>query len=89
MMGAYPRPSRRRRPSASDCGNQAYFHQPGRMQKKRPLIPEELDKVVIKYAQNAKAAGLDGVVCSPAGIRKNSRNLRYGFLNRNPGRTLC
>lgn len=29
------------------------------------LINESLDKVVIAYAQNAKKAGLDGVVCSP------------------------
>lgn len=29
------------------------------------LITESLDKVVIAYAQNAKKAGLDGVVCSP------------------------
>ena len=29
------------------------------------LINEDLDKVVLKYAKNAKEAGLDGVVCSP------------------------
>ena len=29
------------------------------------LIPEPIDKVVMHYAENAKKAGLDGVVCSP------------------------
>ena len=29
------------------------------------LIKEDIDKVVIKYAQNAMESGLDGVVCSP------------------------
>ena len=29
------------------------------------LIPHSINDVVKKYAQNAKAAGLDGVVCSP------------------------
>jgi len=29
------------------------------------LIKEDVEKVVLKYAQNAKEAGLDGVVCSP------------------------
>lgn len=29
------------------------------------LIPESINNTIIKYAQNAKEAGLDGVVCSP------------------------
>lgn len=36
------------------------------------LIPETMEKTIIKYAQNAKEAGLDGVVCSPleaAGVK--------------------
>lgn len=29
------------------------------------LIPESMNETIIRYAQNAKVAGLDGVVCSP------------------------
>lgn len=29
------------------------------------LIPETMNQTIIRYAQNAKIAGLDGVVCSP------------------------
>lgn len=38
------------------------------------LIPLKINDVVAKYAQNAKAAGLNGVVCSPleAGIVKSA-----------------
>ena len=44
-----------------------------RMQKDL-LIPHTIEAVVAKYAQNAKEAGLDGVVCSPleAEIVKNA-----------------
>lgn len=44
-----------------------------RMQKDL-LIPHKIEDVVAKYAQNAKEAGLDGVVCSPleAEIVKNA-----------------
>lgn len=34
------------------------------------LIHEPIDKVVMHYAQNAKKAGLDGVVCSPLEAQK-------------------
>ena len=34
------------------------------------LIKEPIDKVVMHYAENAKKAGLDGVVCSPMEARK-------------------
>ncbi len=49
------------------------------------LIKEPLDKVVIHYAQTAKAAGLDGVVCSPleAGIVKSECG--ENFLTVTPG----
>ncbi len=38
------------------------------------LIKESIDKVVVHYANNAKVAGLDGVVCSPleAGMVKEA-----------------
>ena len=41
------------------------------------LIHEPLENVVLKWAENAKAAGLDGVVCSPVtpGIRLASDNV--------------
>lgn len=55
-----------------------------RMQKEL-LIPEELDKVVIKYAQNAKAAGLDGVVCSPLESGKIHETCGTDFLTVTPG----
>ena len=34
------------------------------------LIKEPIDKVVMHYAENAKKAGLDGVVCSPMATLK-------------------
>ncbi len=38
------------------------------------MISTDINSTIIKYAQNAKAAGLDGVVCSPleAGLVKES-----------------
>lgn len=55
-----------------------------RMQKEL-LIPEKLDQVVIKYAQNAAAAGLDGVVCSPLEAGKIHEHCGTGFLTVTPG----
>lgn len=44
-----------------------------RMQKEL-LIERPINEVIVQYAQNAKAAGLDGVVCSPleAGMVKQA-----------------
>ena len=44
-----------------------------RMQKEL-LIEKPINEVIVQYAQNAKAAGLDGVVCSPleAGMVKQA-----------------
>lgn len=55
-----------------------------RMQKEL-LIEKPMDEVVIKYAQNAKEAGLDGVVCSPLEAGKVKQNCGNDFLTITPG----
>lgn len=49
------------------------------------LIDEEIDKVVIKYAENADDAGLDGVVCSPLEAGKIHMACGQNFLTVTPG----
>ena len=49
------------------------------------LIPEPIDKVVMHYAQNAKKAGLDGVVCSPLEAGKVKSVCGDSFLTVTPG----
>ncbi len=49
------------------------------------LIHEALDDVVLKWAQNAKAAGLDGVVCSPLESKNIHEQLGDDFLTVTPG----
>lgn len=49
------------------------------------LIDEEIDKVVIKYAENADDAGLDGVVCSPLEAGKIHAACGNNFLTITPG----
>lgn len=49
------------------------------------LIKEDLDKVVIKYAQNTCDAGLDGVVCSPLEAGKIHEACGENFLTVTPG----
>lgn len=49
------------------------------------LIYEPLDKVVMHYAQNAKTAGLDGVVCSPLEAGKVHGCCGKDFLTVTPG----
>ncbi|MDO4396199.1 MAG: orotidine-5'-phosphate decarboxylase, partial [Clostridia bacterium] len=49
------------------------------------LINEDLDKVVIKYAQNTRDAGLDGVVCSPLEAGKIHESCGENFLTITPG----
>ncbi len=49
------------------------------------LIDEELDKVVVKYAQNTREAGLDGVVCSPLEAGKIHQACGSDFLTVTPG----
>ena len=49
------------------------------------LIKEPIDKVVMHYAQNAKDAGLDGVVCSPLEAGKVHDTGGKEFLTVTPG----
>ena len=49
------------------------------------LINEPLDKVVMHYAENAKKAGLDGVVCSPREADKVHNTCGKEFLTVTPG----
>lgn len=49
------------------------------------LIKEPIDKVVMHYAETAKNAGLDGVVCSPLEARKVHEVCGEKFLAVTPG----
>lgn len=49
------------------------------------LIKEPIDEVVMHYAQNAKEAGLDGVVCSPLEAGKVHARCGETFLTITPG----
>lgn len=49
------------------------------------LINEPIDKVVMHYAENAKKAGLDGVVCSPLEAGKVHDVCGADFLTITPG----
>ena len=48
-------------------------------------IREPIDEVILHYAENAKAAGLDGVVCSPLEAGKVHERCGAGFLTVTPG----
>ena len=49
------------------------------------LIREPIDQVVMHYAQTAKAAGLDGIVCSPLEAGKVHDHCGNSFLTITPG----
>lgn len=49
------------------------------------LIEKRLEDVVIAYAQNAAASGLDGVVCSPLEAGRVHEACGTGFLTVTPG----
>lgn len=49
------------------------------------LIPGQVQDIVIEYAQNAKKAGLDGVVCSVHEARKIHQACGDDFLTVTPG----
>ena len=53
--------------------------------KRDLLIDEKLDKVVMHYANNAKLAGLDGVVCSPLEAGKVKDVCGKEFMTVTPG----
>ena len=48
-------------------------------------IKAPIDEVILHYAENAKAAGLDGVVCSPLEAEKVHARCGAGFLTVTPG----
>ncbi|MBR3475246.1 MAG: orotidine-5'-phosphate decarboxylase [Oscillospiraceae bacterium] len=49
------------------------------------LIPRPMEEVVLAYARNASAAGLDGVVCSPLEAGRVHEACGAGFLTVTPG----
>lgn len=49
------------------------------------LIRKPMDQVVLHYAETAKKAGLDGVVCSPLEAGKVHARCGAGFLTVTPG----
>ena len=49
------------------------------------LIPRPLEDVVMQYAANARAAGLDGVVCSPLEAGRVHERCGADFLTVTPG----
>ena len=49
------------------------------------LIGESMQETIVKYAQNAKAAGLDGVVCSPLEAGLIKERVGQDFLTVTPG----
>ena len=48
-------------------------------------IPKPLEEVVLDYARNAAAAGLDGVVCSPLESQAIHETCGSGFVTVTPG----
>ena len=55
------------------------------MMKKELLIERSMAETVRSYAQNAKAAGLDGVVCSPLEAEAVHKACGENFLTVTPG----
>jgi orotidine-5'-phosphate decarboxylase len=49
------------------------------------LIGADMEQVVAHYAQNARAAGLDGVVCSPLEAARVKADCGVAFLTVTPG----
>ena len=53
------------------------------------LINASINDTIVKYAQNTRAAGLDGVVCSPARSGHGARSLRKRVPDRHARRAFC
>jgi orotidine-5'-phosphate decarboxylase len=53
--------------------------------QKELLIGAGINDTIVKYAQNAKEAGLDGVVCSPLEAAMVKEGCGAGFLTITPG----
>ena len=53
--------------------------------RKDLLIEKPIDEVVMHYAENAKKAGLDGVVCSPLEAEKVHNKCGEKFITVTPG----
>ena len=49
------------------------------------LIKENIEEVVMHYAENSKKAGLDGVVCSPLEVKAVKNRCGKDFLTITPG----
>lgn len=49
------------------------------------LIKQPIEDVVMHYAENAKKAGLDGVVCSPLEVKKVKERCGNDFITVTPG----
>lgn len=56
-----------------------------RMLKDELLISEDMEKTIMSYALNAKASGLDGVVCSPLEADKVHSVCGKEFITVTPG----
>ena len=53
--------------------------------QKELLIGAGINETIVKYAQNAREAGLDGVVCSPLESPVVHESLGSGFVTVTPG----
>jgi len=49
------------------------------------LIEKSMEEVVLHYANNAKIARLDGIVCSPQEVKKVHEHFGKGFITVTPG----
>lgn len=49
------------------------------------LIKEPIEEVVMKYAENTKSAGLNGVVCSPLEVQAVKQRCGKDFITVTPG----
>lgn len=53
--------------------------------KNELLIERSIEEVVMKYAEHAKEAGLDGVVCSPLEVQAVKKKCGENFITVTPG----